>query len=55
MTIPFQSVKHITKEKTAFVFPNAIHIVTTAEKVIGWCSPVVLSVYDITGSLVVSL
>jgi hypothetical protein len=32
LTIPFMSVMAITKERTAFVFPNAIQINTTAEK-----------------------
>ena len=32
LTIPFKSVTAITKERTAFLFPNAIQINTTAEK-----------------------
>lgn len=32
LTIPFQSVEAITKEKTALVIPNAIQISTSADK-----------------------
>lgn len=32
LTIPFQSVQAITKEKTALVIPNAIQISTTNDK-----------------------
>ena len=32
LTIPFSKVTAITKERTAFVFPNAVQVTTTADK-----------------------